>query len=70
MEVGRTEVIMNNLSPWWQKSFALDYYFESVQWLRFDVCDTICKIYETTARSYFIRAALTATTAATPHVST
>jgi hypothetical protein len=38
LQVGRTEVIDNNLSPRWQKSFALDYYFESTQWLRFDVC--------------------------------
>jgi hypothetical protein len=38
VELGRSEVIMNNLSPHWQRSFALDYYFESVQWLRFDVC--------------------------------
>ncbi len=37
IELGRTEVIMNDLSPRWQKSFAIDYYFESVQWLRFDV---------------------------------
>jgi hypothetical protein len=41
VELGRTEVIMNNLSPQWQKSFALDYYFESVQWLRFDVYDGV-----------------------------
>eukprot|EP00112_Aurelia_sp_Birch-Aquarium-sp1_P009496 Seg2080.8 transcript_id=Seg2080.8/GoldUCD/mRNA.D3Y31 product=Copine-8 protein_id=Seg2080.8/GoldUCD/D3Y31 len=38
-EYGRTEVIMDNLNPDFAKSFVMDYYFEEVQKLRFEVYD-------------------------------
>ena len=37
MEIGRTEVIDNNLCPEWNKKFYIDYFFEAQQKLRFDV---------------------------------
>ncbi|XP_061876609.1 copine-3-like [Entelurus aequoreus] len=39
VEVGRTERIMNCLNPTFSKTFVLDYYFEMVQKLRFEVYD-------------------------------
>ena len=36
-QYGRTEVIMNNLNPDFAKSFVMDYYFEEIQKLRFEV---------------------------------
>uniref|UniRef100_A0A8C5G6X8 Copine-3 n=1 Tax=Gouania willdenowi TaxID=441366 RepID=A0A8C5G6X8_GOUWI len=38
-EIGRTEKIQNCLNPKFSKSLLLDYYFEMVQKLRFDVYD-------------------------------
>jgi len=38
-EYGRTEVIMNNLNPDFAKSFVMDYFFEEIQKLRFEVYD-------------------------------
>ncbi|XP_068160115.1 copine-3-like isoform X3 [Antennarius striatus] len=38
-EIGRTEKIMNSLNPKFSKSFVIDYYFEMVQKLRFEVYD-------------------------------
>ena len=38
-EIGRTEVIMDNLNPDFVKSFKLDYFFEEQQYLKFDVYD-------------------------------
>ncbi|XP_065066720.1 copine-8-like isoform X1 [Rhopilema esculentum] len=38
-EYGRTEVIMNTLNPDFVKAFVIDYYFEEVQKLRFEVYD-------------------------------
>uniref|UniRef100_A0A6I8N5K4 Copine-7 n=1 Tax=Ornithorhynchus anatinus TaxID=9258 RepID=A0A6I8N5K4_ORNAN len=39
VEVDRTEVIKSNLHPVFSKVFTLDYYFEEVQKLRFEVYD-------------------------------
>lgn len=39
IEIGRTEVIYNNLNPKWNAKIQLDYYFETKQQLRFDVFD-------------------------------
>ncbi|KAM8881472.1 copine-3-like isoform 1-T1 [Synchiropus picturatus] len=38
-EVGRTEVLQNCLNPKFSKTFIIDYYFEMVQKLRFEVYD-------------------------------
>ncbi|XP_070708665.1 copine-3-like isoform X2 [Pempheris klunzingeri] len=38
-EIGRTEKIKNCLSPKFSKTFVIDYYFEMVQKLRFEVYD-------------------------------
>ncbi|KAK1885473.1 Copine-3 [Dissostichus eleginoides] len=38
-EIGRTERIMNCLNPKFSKSFVVDYYFEMVQKLRFEMYD-------------------------------
>ncbi|CAK8696201.1 unnamed protein product [Clavelina lepadiformis] len=38
-ELGRTEVILNNLNPRFAKTFVIDYYFEEVQKLKFAVFD-------------------------------
>ncbi len=38
-EVGRTEVIQDNLNPKFAKSLVIDYYFEEVQNLKFVVVD-------------------------------
>lgn len=38
-QVGRTEKIMNCLNPSFSKTFVIDYYFEVVQKLRFEVYD-------------------------------
>ncbi|XP_059182832.1 copine-3-like isoform X2 [Centropristis striata] len=38
-EIGRTEKIMNCLSPKFSKTFVIDYYFEMVQKLRFEIYD-------------------------------
>lgn len=38
-EIGRTEVIKDNLNPKWIKSITMDYYFERVQFLKFQVFD-------------------------------
>ncbi|XP_073884174.1 copine-7 isoform X3 [Macaca fascicularis] len=39
-EVGRTEVVRSSLHPVFSKVFTVDYYFEEVQRLRFEVYDT------------------------------
>jgi len=39
MEVGRTECVMDNLNPVWQKKIVLDYNFEQRQMLRLRVYD-------------------------------
>lgn len=38
-QVGRTEKIMNCLNPTFSKPFVIDYYFEMVQKLRFEMYD-------------------------------
>ncbi|CAK8696200.1 unnamed protein product [Clavelina lepadiformis] len=38
-ELGRTEMILNNLNPRFAKTFVIDYYFEEVQKLKFAVFD-------------------------------
>ena len=38
-EVGRTEIIMDNLSPTFVTSFTVEYHFEERQKLRVDVYD-------------------------------
>ncbi|XP_068603960.1 copine-3-like [Brachionichthys hirsutus] len=38
-EIGRTERIMNSLNPKFSKTFVIDYYFEMVQKMRFEVYD-------------------------------
>ncbi|XP_073344936.1 copine-3-like [Pagrus major] len=38
-EIGRTEMILNNLNPKFAKKFVLDYYFEMVQKMKFSVYD-------------------------------
>ncbi|NXV80486.1 CPNE7 protein, partial [Atlantisia rogersi] len=40
MEVDRSEVIKSNLNPVFAKIFTVDYYFEEVQKLRFEVYDS------------------------------
>ena len=39
LEVGRTECVMDNLNPVWQKKMVLDYSFEQRQMLRLSVYD-------------------------------
>lgn len=39
LEIGRTEVIYNNLNPCWETKIQLDYYFEMKQLLLFEVYD-------------------------------
>uniref|UniRef100_A0A673BLL0 Copine-3 n=1 Tax=Sphaeramia orbicularis TaxID=375764 RepID=A0A673BLL0_9TELE len=39
VEIGRTEKIMNCLNPRFSKTFVIDYYFEMVQKLKFEVYD-------------------------------
>ena len=39
LEVGRTECVMDNLNPVWQKKIVLDYNFEQRQMLRLRVYD-------------------------------
>lgn len=39
MQVGRTETIMNNLNPSFERAFEIDYLFEEVQMIRFEVYD-------------------------------
>nr|XP_004999472.2 copine-7 isoform X2 [Cavia porcellus] len=39
-QVGRTEVVRSSLNPVFSKVFTVDYYFEEVQRLRFEVYDT------------------------------
>ncbi len=39
VEVGRTEQILNNVNPEWQKKFVLDYSFEERQQLKFEIYD-------------------------------
>lgn len=38
-QIGRTEMILNNLNPKFAKKFVLDYYFEMVQKMKFSVYD-------------------------------
>jgi hypothetical protein len=38
-QVGRTEALKNNPNPQFAKSIAVDYFFEEVQRVRFDVYD-------------------------------
>lgn len=40
MQVDRSEVIKSNLNPVFAKIFTVDYYFEEVQKLRFEVYDS------------------------------
>lgn len=40
LQVDRTEVVRSSLHPVFSKVFTLDYYFEEVQRLRFEVYDT------------------------------
>lgn len=40
LQVGRTEVVPSCLHPAFSKVFTLDYYFEEVQKLRFEVYDS------------------------------
>eukprot|EP00743_Colponemidia_sp_Colp-15_P008945 GILK01009761.1.p1 GENE.GILK01009761.1~~GILK01009761.1.p1 ORF type:complete len:735 (+),score=145.25 GILK01009761.1:27-2231(+) len=39
VETARTEIIHDTLNPKFVKSFTVDYYFESQQWIKFDVYD-------------------------------
>ncbi|KAG5184337.1 hypothetical protein JKP88DRAFT_163276 [Tribonema minus] len=39
VEVARTEIVANNLNPAWAKLITVDYMFEEVQYLRFEVYD-------------------------------
>lgn len=39
MEIGRTEIIYNNLNPQWNTKIQMDYFFESKQQLRFEIYD-------------------------------
>ena len=39
LEVGRTEIIMNNLNPNWSKSIIVDFLFETKQLFKFSVFD-------------------------------
>lgn len=39
VELGRTEVLTDNLNPVWEQRFVLDYHFESVQELKAAVYD-------------------------------
>ncbi|XP_071477474.1 copine-8-like isoform X1 [Diadema setosum] len=43
VEYGRTEVIMNTLNPNFVKKFVLDYFFEEVQHLKFELYDVDSK---------------------------
>ncbi|KAK0410430.1 hypothetical protein QR680_005129 [Steinernema hermaphroditum] len=43
VEVGRTECVMNNLNPEWAKTILVDYFFEEVQKVRFEVYDVDSK---------------------------
>ena len=38
-EIGRTEVIKDNLSPAWEKKFVVDYSFEERQVVKFEIYD-------------------------------
>merc|ERR1739848_225352 len=38
-EIGRTEIIWDNLNPVFVKKFVVDYYFEEVQPIKFEVYD-------------------------------
>lgn len=40
LQVDRTEVVKSSLHPVFSKVFTIDYYFEEVQKLRFEVYDT------------------------------
>merc|ERR1712080_574652 len=42
-EIGRTETIMNNLNPKFEKRFVIDYYFEEIQDFLFQVYDEDAK---------------------------
>jgi len=42
-EVGRTEIVWNNLNPNFVKKFVIDYFFEEAQKLRFEVYDADSK---------------------------
>ena len=44
VEVGRTETIWNNLNPDFVNSFHLDYYFEEIQPLKFEVYDNDAEV--------------------------
>lgn len=35
--IGKTEVVYDDLNPRWAKSFSVDYYFEVVQELKIEV---------------------------------
>ncbi len=37
LQIGRTEVVKDNQNPHFVKAFEIEYYFEEVQRLRFDV---------------------------------
>uniref|UniRef100_A0A1I7ZW41 Copine-3 n=1 Tax=Steinernema glaseri TaxID=37863 RepID=A0A1I7ZW41_9BILA len=43
VEIGRTECVMNCLNPEWAKTFLVDYFFEEVQKVRFEVYDVDSK---------------------------
>lgn len=43
MEVGRTEVLQDNLNPVWGERFVLDYHFETVQEFKVAVYDEDAK---------------------------
>jgi hypothetical protein len=42
-ELGRTEIIWNNLNPQWVKKFKVEYFFEEIQHLKFAVYDADTK---------------------------
>ena len=39
LQVGRTEVINNNLDPCFERAFEVDYLFDEVQMIRFELYD-------------------------------
>lgn len=53
-EIGRTEVIYNNLNPNWETKIQLDYFFEIKQLLRFDIYDIDTANIKNLARQDFL----------------
>ncbi|KAL8166410.1 hypothetical protein V2J09_007909 [Rumex salicifolius] len=54
-EIGRTEVILNNLSPEWIKKVQISYQFETVQTLEFHVYDVDTKFHKLPVKALNLR---------------